>query len=216
MSESYARIAFTDHVKAAQERYGSRAAIARWEGQHGDLLSGESGGDQLTELEREFITARDSFYIATVLDTGWPYVQFRGGPPGFVTCPDAREITWPDFRGNRQYITTGNLDLDGRVALIFMDYPNQLRLKVFGTAVATDVRHDGTDGQSATVARYGARIERVVRVEIAAFDWNCPQHITPRFSAEEVRLVTAGLEEQVAQLQAENAQLRRGARAGLG
>lgn len=213
MSDSYARIAFTDAVMAAQQHYGSRGAIARWEGQRGEVPSGAVLADELTEIERAFISEREEFYVASVSDSGWPYVQFRGGPRGFVTCPDARHVAWPDFRGNRQYITTGNLDHDSRVALIFMDYPNQLRLKVFGTAVVTDTRHDRLSVETPVVAGYAARVERLVRVEVAAYDWNCPQHITPRYSAAELRRVTAALEQRLAHLEKENVRLRRDAAA---
>lgn len=223
MSDSYAQIAFTDAVKAAQRQYGSRAAMARWEGMREGLREGPRGGppsgpghgDELTETEQAFIAERDDFYIASVSDSGWPYVQFRGGPRGFVTCPGPRQITWPDFRGNRQYITTGNLDHDGRIALIFMDYANQLRLKVFGTAVATDIRSDTAPGSTAGIGGYSARVERLVRVEVAAYDWNCPQHITPRFSVAQVHHVTAALERRIAQLDDEIRQLRREGAGGL-
>src|SRR4051812_44771290 len=184
MSRSYHRLAFTDHVRDSQVRYGSRAALDRLDGRtaHG----GDAGQphDPLTAAEQRFVSERDGFYLATVSDSGWPYVQFRGGPAGFVTSPDEHTLAWADFRGNRQYISTGNLSHDRRVALIFMDYPNQLRLKVFGVATVTDVDRGAT--APLAVPGYRAKVEREVRVSVSAYDWNCPQHITPRYSAVEL------------------------------
>ena len=122
---------------------------------------------------------------------GWPYVQFRGGPPGFVRTPDAHTLAWADFRGNRQYISTGNVEGDDRVSLFFMDYPNQPRLKVFGHARIVDARDDPDVVAELTVPGYRAVVEQAVVVTIVAFDWNCPQHITPRFSPAELE-VAAG------------------------
>lgn len=199
MSRGYRDIAFTRDVLKAQGEYGSRRVQERL--LHRDASTGaadpaarsasESAANQahdaLSDDEREFISQRDGFYLATVSESGWPYVQFRGGPPGFVTSPDEHTITWEDFRGNRQYISTGNLDHDERVALIFMDYAHQSRLKVFGRAKVVDVR--GPSGQPhapSAVPGYAARVERHVRIDVSAYDWNCPQHITPRFSAAEL------------------------------
>ncbi len=207
MSDDYARIAFSEHVKAAQEHYGSRAAISRWV--HQQYASPTPGpGPELTTFEREFLAEKDGFYIATVSDTGWPYVQFRGGPPGFVECPDTHTLTWPDFRGNRQYITTGNLDHDPRVALFFMDYPNRLRLKIFGTASVVDVRDDRSQSHAQALRGYVARVERRISVHVDAYDWNCPQHITPRYTESEIQAVTAPLQQRVRDLEEQLAQVR--------
>jgi uncharacterized protein len=184
MSRSYHPIAFTPSVQDAQERYGSRAAIDRMD-QHLAATPG-AAGDPLGNDEREFIAERDGFYLATVSESGWPYVQFRGGPPGFVTCPDEHTVAWADFRGNRQYISTGNVMHDPRVSIIFMDYAHQLRLKVFGVATISDVPRQPPYAGPLAVPGYRAVVEREVRVELTAFDWNCPQHITPRFTAEEL------------------------------
>ena len=127
MSRAFTKIAFTPSVKTVQSLYGSRAAYAT-------LEAGDDTGDTLTARETEFIRARDSFYQATVGETGWPYVQFRGGPVGFLRVLDSRTIGYADFRGNRQYLSVGNLNADGRVALILVDYPNRRRLKVWGRA----------------------------------------------------------------------------------
>lgn len=202
MSENYSSIAFTRHVRDAQERYGSRAAAERL----GPEVPGSPGGaeprDPLTDVEAEFIGLRDGFYLASTSDTGWPYVQFRGGSPGFVKVLDEHTFGWADFRGNRQYISAGNIAGDDRVSVFFMDYPRQLRLKVFGRANVIDVREDPSAAQALTVAGYRAKVERAVIVTVAAFDWNCQQHITPRYSAEELREVLAPLHEELARLRA--------------
>jgi predicted pyridoxine 5'-phosphate oxidase superfamily flavin-nucleotide-binding protein len=184
MSDGYHAISDTEHVLAAQIQYGSRAAQAR--GHHAGAPDATEPRDELTGDEREFIATLDGFYMASVSDTGWPYVQFRGGPPGFVHTPDERTIAWADFRGNRQYVSTGNLAHDERVSLIFMDYPNQTRLKVYGRAHILDVREHPELAESLVVPGYRAVIERAVSITVAGFDWNCPQHITPRYSVAEL------------------------------
>lgn len=180
MPHHFAEIAFTPTVKKLQAELGSRSAYARMEG------APEAVNQRLTEAEAGFIVARDSLYMATVSETGWPYIQHRGGPTGFVRVLDERTIGFADFRGNRQYVSVGNLMTDDRVSLFFMDYPNKTRLKLFGR-----VRIVGLDDQ-AMLSRlelpdYRARIERGFAITVEAFDWNCPQHITERYSLEELR-----------------------------
>lgn len=204
MSAHYGTIAFTDKVREVQRQHGSRRLYARQEARSKAL----DGPDALTDDEREFLAERDSFYLATVSESGWPYVQFRGGPPGFLTVLDAHTLGWADFRGNFQYISTGNLSADNRVALIVMDYPHQRRLKIFGhaqVATATDA-----PGLLAKLARpdYEAEIERAVTVSIVAFDWNCPQHITPRFTQAEIEPGLETLQTRIAALETENRKLR--------
>ncbi|GIF96949.1 pyridoxamine 5'-phosphate oxidase family protein [Catellatospora citrea] len=203
MSESYSSIAFTQHVRDAQERYGSRAAVDRLGAQAPGPPGGAEPRDPLTDFEAEFIGLRDGFYLASTSDTGWPYVQFRGGPPGFVKVLDEHTFGWADFRGNRQYISAGNIAGDDRVSVFFMDYPRQLRLKVFGRAALVDVRQDPSAARALTVAGYRAKVERAVTVTVVAFDWNCQQHITPRYSAEELREVLAPMQEELARLRAQ-------------
>lgn len=179
MPSAFGRIAFTPGVRAFQARQGVRQRDARPD----DAIDERGAG--LTDLEAAFVGARDGFYQATVGENGWPYVQFRGGPPGFLRVLDARTIAYADFRGNMQYVSAGNLAADGRVSLILMDYANRRRLKLFGRARLVDAGDD-----PALVARledpgYRARIERAVVISVEAFDWNCPQHITPRFTEEE-------------------------------
>jgi predicted pyridoxine 5'-phosphate oxidase superfamily flavin-nucleotide-binding protein len=184
VSEGYAAVAGTDEVRAAQVRLGSRSALARLEGsRHGPAAEPR---DPLGEFERGFVGARDGFYLASTSSTGWPYVQFRGGPPGFVRAPDEHTLAWADFRGNRQYISTGNVVGDDRVALFFMDYPDQLRLKVFGRARIVDAREDPDLAAELAVPGYRAVVEQAVVVAVVAFDWNCAQHITPRYSEPEL------------------------------
>lgn len=207
MGHAWLDIAATPAVRAAQERRGSRAAYARHESAPG---AGEEGRhhDRLGPAEAAFVGARDGFYLATVSETGWPYVQFRGGPPGFLRVLDDRTLGWADFRGNRQYVSVGNLaGGDGRVALFLMDYANRRRLKVWGRAEAREVGEDAGLAASLAVPGYPARVERAVLVRVEAFDWNCPQHISPRFTAEEVGEATAPLRQRLATLEAENARL---------
>lgn len=195
MAHAFARIAFTDTVKAIQAEQGSRASYARFE------RGTEPVNEVLGPTEAGFIAARDSFYMATVGETGWPYVQHRGGPPGFVRVLDERTLGFADLRGNRQYITVGNLATDDRVSLFFMDYANRTRLKLLGRA-----RIVGTEDQ-ATLSRlmvpeHGAKVERAMLIEVVGFDWNCPQHITPRFTLEEVKAAVAPLQARIAELEA--------------
>ena len=178
MSDRYADIAFTDSVKAVQQALGSRAVYARRE-------TGPDFNGRLGPEETQFIAERDGFYIASKSETDWPYVQFRGGPPGFLRVIGDDEVGFADFRGNRQYVTAGNLTADNRVSLFLMDYANRRRLKMFGLARLVDLETDPELVKSLAVKGYPARIERAVLIKVQAFDWNCPQHITPRFSEEE-------------------------------
>lgn len=196
MPHHFAEIAFTPTVKKVQEEAGSRSSYARMEGVP------DAVNRRLTEAEAGFIAARNSLYMATVGETGWPYIQHRGGPTGFVRVLDERRIGFADFRGNRQYVSVGNLMTDDRVSLFFMDYPNRTRLKLFGRA-----RIIGLDDR-AVLSRlempdYRARIERGLVIEVEGFDWNCPQHISKRFTLEEMQQVTAPLIERIAELEAE-------------
>jgi uncharacterized protein len=149
--------------------------------------------DELTPLEIDFIAQRDSFYQATVSESGWPYVQFRGGPMGFLKVVDSKTIGYADFRGNVQYVSVGNLNADDRVSLILMDYPNRQRLKLLGHA---RIVHESDEPELLALLRtdgYKARVERGVIITVAAFDWNCPQHITPRYTEAEVNAAIAPL-----------------------
>jgi uncharacterized protein len=196
MAHRFSEIAFTPTVKAMQERMGSRAAYARRE------AGADPAGHRLSEAEAGFVAARDSFYMATVGETGWPYIQHRGGPPGFVRVLDPGTIGFADLRGNRQYVTVGNLATDDRVSLFFMDYANRTRLKLFGRA-----RVVGPD-EPALLSRLVPpesrdRVERGILISVEGFDWNCPQHITERYTLDEVRALTAALTDRIASLEAD-------------
>lgn len=194
MPSQYARIAFTDQVKAAQEAHGSRTAYARFDAEP------EVTNRDLSAVETAFITDRDSFYIATVGSTGWPYIQHRGGPKGFVRTLDNQTIGFADFRGNRQYISLGNLVDNDRVSLFFMDYSTKTRLKMFGRARIVD----GADAATLSkleMPHYRARVERGIIITVEAFDWNCPQHITERLSMEEVSTLTSALRARIMELE---------------
>lgn len=185
MAQAFAEIAFTPAVKAAQERHGSRASYARLE------TPDAPRRDQLTAKEARFIEARDGFYMATVGADGWPYVQFRGGAPGFAKVIDGKTFGWADVRGNRQYLSVGNLAGNDRVAFIFMDYAHRRRLKVWGRARVVEAMDDPEPARILAVEGYPAVVERAVLVHVDALDWNCPQHITPRFTLDEFAALNA-------------------------
>lgn len=178
MGHRFSEILFTDSVRAAQERYGSRPQNER-------LRALGPANDALGEDERAFIESRDGFYLASVSQSGWPYIQFRGGPAGFVRALDHRTLGYADFRGNRQYVSTGNIERDGRVALFFMDYAGRRRLKLLGRASIFDAAQSPALARRLELPGYRARVERAVLIAVEAFDWNCPRHITPRYTEAE-------------------------------
>jgi nuclear transport factor 2 (NTF2) superfamily protein/predicted pyridoxine 5'-phosphate oxidase superfamily flavin-nucleotide-binding protein len=182
MGHRFAELAFTPSVREVQEALGSRDDYAAVEG-------GPDFNNELGDSEAAFIQARDSFYMASVSETGWPYVQHRGGPIGFMRVLTPRTLGFVDFRGNRQYVTTGNLRRDDRVALFFMDYPNRRRLKLLGRVEIVDL--DSEQLAPLRLPKYRARVERGFVIHVEAFDWNCPQHITPRFTEVEIERLIA-------------------------
>jgi predicted pyridoxine 5'-phosphate oxidase superfamily flavin-nucleotide-binding protein len=184
MGHRFAKIAFTPAVKAVQEQKGSRSSYRR-------LEAGEPHHDRLGPAEAAFLAARDSFYLATVSETGWPYVQHRGGPPGFVRVLDKRTIGFADLRGNRQYVSAGNVAHDDRVALIVVDYPTRRRLKLLGRARLVEPEADPETLARLALPGQEVRVERGILIEVEAFDWNCPQHITQRFTLEQLREAAA-------------------------
>jgi len=203
MARAFAEIAFTPAVRNVQSQQGSAKTYAK-------LLTPEAKrGDTLSEDETEFISRRDGFYQATVSETGWPYVQFRGGPAGFLKVVDEKTIAYADFRGNRQYVSVGNLGGDNKVSLILMDYPGRRRLKIWGRARLVDVRDDAQLVLSLHVEGYRAVPERAVIITVEAFDWNCPQHIPQRLTEVELEPFLAHLRDQIAQLSEENQALKR-------
>jgi uncharacterized protein len=199
MKPRFSELAFTPAVRAEQTRRGSRAGYAAASAGAGDAAS----ADMLGEQEIAFIAARDSFYLASVSETGWPYVQHRGGPTGFVRRVDDRTIGWADYVGNRQYVSAGNTAVNDRVAMIFMDYPHRERLKVLGHMRSYDTSDRPDLASRLGIEHYRARVERFVLVTVKAFDWNCPQHITPRFTLAEIEQLMAPLHARIAELEAQ-------------
>lgn len=193
MGNRFAEIAFTETVRKLQEADGSRKSYARME-------EGETSNNMLTEREAAFIGMRDSFYMATVSETGWPYMQHRGGPKGFMRVIDEKTLGFPDFSGNRQFVSLGNLRTDDRVSLFFMDYPNRARLKLLGRVRTSS---DSKVLRQLDLPDYMATIERAFLVEVVAFDWNCPQHITPRFTPDDIESYITPLQDRIAALEAE-------------
>lgn len=200
MGHRFAEIAFTPSVKEMQALSGSRGSYARQEG-------GEPRNDRLGPREAGFIGERDSFYMASVGETGWPYIQHRGGPTGFVRVLDEKSLGFADFRGNRQYVSVGNLMKNDRVSLFFMDYANRARLKLLGRVRLVETTESAVLEQLA-VPGYRAAVERGFVVTVEAFDWNCPQHITERFTLPKVEAATAPLRKRIADLEAEVLNLR--------
>ena len=200
MPYGFLDIASTPSVRAAQEANGSGEY---WAGFHGDRAF-----DRFTQAEAAFIAGRDSLYLATVSESGWPYVQHRGGPPGFIHILDEKTLAIPDFRGNRQYISAGNLAANDRAALFLMDYPNRRRLKIDARIEAKDLGADPELAARLTLPGYRANVERGLIIRLVAFDWNCPQHITPRFSEAELAPALAPIRERLEALEAENQALR--------
>ena len=202
MGRRFAELAFTPLVKAQQTKRGSRHLYERVE--QSNIL-----GDKLGPMEQAFIDERDGFYMASVSQTGWPYIQFRGGHKGFLHVLDERTIGFADLRGNTQYISVGNLQHDDRVALFFMDYATQSRLKILGRAAI----HEG-DAEAAKLIELlhmpqeKSPAERAIVIQVEAFDWNCPQHITPRFTEEEIAKILEPMRRRLDALEAENKRLR--------
>jgi predicted pyridoxine 5'-phosphate oxidase superfamily flavin-nucleotide-binding protein len=179
MDQNFTKFAFTESVKQVQAKYGSRKSYARLEG----------SGDRyvLTDREIPFIESRDSFFMATVGENGWPYVQFKGGPKGVLKIIDNRTLAIADFRGNRQYISVGNFNFSNKTCLFLIDYPLQQRLKIWAEADILEASEHPALLAQLSSPGYKAVNERIIIFNIQAYDWNCPQHIMPRFTAEEIR-----------------------------
>jgi predicted pyridoxine 5'-phosphate oxidase superfamily flavin-nucleotide-binding protein len=198
---SFGSLVFTPLVKSLQERHGSRRQYERMERQ-------SPSEQRLGPMEIDFLTSRDSLYWATIGSTGWPYVQHRGGPKGFVKVIDERTLALADFGGNRQYISAGNLLTDNRVAIIMVDYPQQARLKILGRVDVLEGEQTAEWIERVRTPGYKAVIERVFVIHLDAFDWNCPQHITPRYTADEIQEAVRPLEGRLQALERENVALR--------
>jgi predicted pyridoxine 5'-phosphate oxidase superfamily flavin-nucleotide-binding protein len=174
MADKFMQLVLTPAVQRAQDQYFGRHQV----------VQDAPETNPLTPDEADFIASRDSFYMATISETGWPYIQHRGGPPGFVKVLSPNLIGFADFRGNRQLISTGNLAATDRVALFLMDYPSRTRLKLLAPGPLR------------------GNIERLFLIQIVSYDWNCQQHITPRFTTAEVEAQTAPLKARIEELEA--------------
>ncbi|EAS49169.1 putative pyridoxine 5'-phosphate oxidase [Aurantimonas manganoxydans SI85-9A1] len=200
MAYGFLDIAVTPTVRSAQEENG---VAEMWQN-----FTGHREFDRFDESTKRFIEARDSFYLASVSETGWPYVQHRGGPPGFLKVVDERTLAFADYRGNRQYISRGNVAANDRVCLFLVDYPHRTRLKIYAHAQVVTLESDPALRAQVEDPDYRGRPERLFRLRLAAFDWNCAQHITPRFTGEQLAEVMEPLHARLAGLEAENAALR--------
>lgn len=202
MAQNYRHTLFSDAVKALQERHGSRASYVK-------LDAGADGTpDRLTTKELGFIALRDSFYIASVTADGWPYMQHRGGPAGFLRHIEGNRIGFADYRGNRQYISTANLAGNDRVSLFLMDYPNKDRLKLVGHAHSVELADDPAAVTSLMPEGYRAIPERAFFIDVIGWEWNCSQHITPRFTEAEISAAIKPMAAELARLRAEVAALQ--------
>jgi uncharacterized protein len=202
MAAKFMEMVLTPAVQQAQDKYF---------GKH-QVIKNAPETDAMTSSEAYFIDSRDSFYMATVSETGWPYLQHRGGPPGFVKVLGPNLIGFADFKGNRQLISTGNLETTDRAALFMMDYPNRTRLKLLGHARVLDARENPELLAELAPEPLRNKVERLFLIQVISYDWNCPQYITPRFTAVEVEAYTAGLKARIAELEAQLASVKGQAR----
>jgi predicted pyridoxine 5'-phosphate oxidase superfamily flavin-nucleotide-binding protein len=192
MATHFLDLAITPSVVAEQLRYYGRAVYG--------TRDSASPADELGEAEHEFIRTRDSFYMSSVSEMGWPYIQHRGGAPGFLRVLGPNRLGFADVGGNRQLLSTGNLAQNDRVALFLMDYPQRSRLKIYGHARVTPAKENSS--LAALLSMPGAPpAERLMEIEVVAFDWNCPKYITPRYTVAEVEEVTATLRARIAELE---------------
>jgi predicted pyridoxine 5'-phosphate oxidase superfamily flavin-nucleotide-binding protein len=192
MPENFDRLSRTDSVRSAQERYYGASEPA---------VDAATPPDELTPEEIDFVRARDSFYMATITENGWPYIQHRGGPPGFVRVLDSHTLAFADYRGNRQMLSTGNLATNDRVALFLMDYLGRTRLKILGHATVKDAREHSELVEQLAELKDRRLIERVFTIKVVGFDWNCPAHITPRYTSAEIEEIITSLKRRVLELE---------------
>ena len=192
MNSHFLELATTPAVASAQARYQGRS----------QAITPTGGPDIIGPEERDFIESRDTFYLSSVSESGWPYVQHRGGPAGFLRVVEANTLAFADYRGNRQMLTTGNVSADDRVALILMDYPQRSRLKLLGHAAVVPASDDPELAKSLSIPG-SPPAERIVKINVVAFDWNCPKYITPRYTKAEVEAAVAPLRQRLAELEDE-------------
>ncbi|MCE7065104.1 pyridoxamine 5'-phosphate oxidase family protein [Dyadobacter sp. CY326] len=200
MARNYASVAFTTEVKALQERYGSRKAYAH--------LEQRMSGTGLTENETHFIQARDSFYIASIGENGFPYIQHRGGKKGFLRSIDPNTLAFAELRGNKQYISVGNAVTNPKVSLILMDYAHQARLKIYADMETVDLNDRPELADLVIPEGYESISERIILLHVIAYDWNCPKYITQRYSIEEINEMLTPLQEHVRDLESEIIRLK--------
>jgi predicted pyridoxine 5'-phosphate oxidase superfamily flavin-nucleotide-binding protein len=193
MAAKFQELAFTESVRQAQQHFYGQPRLVR----------PVPGPDPLTPDEMDFIQARDSFYLATVSETGWPYVQHRGGAAGFLRVLTPGKLAFADYKGNRQMLTVGNLAVNDRVLLFLMDYPNRTRLKIMGHARVEDAREHPELVAQLAEREIRQDVERLFFIEVVSFDWNCTQHITPRYTAEEIKAIIAPMQKRIAELEAQ-------------
>jgi hypothetical protein len=199
MATKYLDLTYTDSVCRAQKQYYGRAGV----------VTGAPDRDPLGEAEAEFVATRDSFYMGTISESGWPYVQHRGGPSGFLRVVDPSTLAFADYKGNRQLLSTGNLSANDRVALFLMDYPNRTRLKILGHARVEDARAHSELVSQIADPKMRPSVERLVFIDVVSFDWNCPKYITPRYSIEEVEELAEPLRKRIAELETQLHALKR-------
>ena len=192
MAAKFLDLTFTDSVRKAQKHYYGKSPP----------VESAPERDALTEDEISFIQARDSFYMATVSETGWPYVQHRGGQPGFLRVLSPTALAFADYQGNHQLFSPGNLAVSDRVTLFLMDYPQRTRLKILGHARVEDARQHPELVAKLAEAKVQRLVERLFLIEVVSFDWNCPKYITPRYTAAEIQELVAPLKQRIAELEA--------------
>ena len=191
MADKFKELAFTDSVRQAQAHYYGNS----------QPVSGTVENDALTEDEIHFIRSRDSFYLGTVSESGWPYIQHRGGPPGFLHVVNPTTLAFADFKGNRQMLSTGNLAANDRTTLFLMDYPQRTRLKILGHARVEDARQHPELVARFSVPEAQRLVERIFFIDVVSFEWNCPKYITPRYTMEEIEEVVLPLRQRIAELE---------------
>jgi len=194
MPANFQRLSRTNSVREAQKHYYEASE---------PQADPATAPDELTREEIDFIRARDSFYMATINADGWPYIQHRGGKPGFLRVISPAQLAFADYKGNRQLLSTGNLAASDRVSLFLMDYPQQTRLKILGHARVEDAREHPELVQQVADVELRPIVERLFFIDVVSFDWNCPQYITPRYTAAEVETAIAPLKERIAELEAQ-------------
>jgi predicted pyridoxine 5'-phosphate oxidase superfamily flavin-nucleotide-binding protein len=200
MADRYLEIATSDTVKQLQERWGSRAAYCHYE-------SGPVTNNQLGPEEIAFIEAQDTFFLGSLNDHGWPYIQHRAGPPGFLKVLAHNQLGFPDFKGNRQYLSFGNILKHPRISLFLIDFPARARLKIFGQAKLLEGDELPQALREIENEPGATAVERGVLIQVEAFHWNCPKYIVPRFTEAQVRTVIDPLIKRIKDLEAELARL---------